>query len=215
MISFYKKQQKTGGIIQETNQSGNLFEYHSGFASLESKWKTELLRLKKLKGRCTRCLADFYEIDNIGQWKCKQHAYRGEPLPISSRWPCCGAIVGRSRNSNENGCIRCDHTATVFTWTEKDVYRVPQEVVEVAFGNKLQMDCFLSREEYIEIFKKNQIINGLGRIIDRLDLNDENSGGIPMNQFFISRYDRREQEKRELIVEAWRWKSSNVRYTIL
>lgn len=45
---------------------------------------------------------DYFEIDNVGRWNCRQHAMNfDETLRI---WPCCGKI-----SHSNPGCVRADH----------------------------------------------------------------------------------------------------------
>lgn len=74
----------------------------------DAAWTSVLERWREQWLLCVRCGIGYVELDNIGRWRCKQHA-----CPMNARtgvWPCCGAR--RTVDSYRwctTGCVRADH----------------------------------------------------------------------------------------------------------
>lgn len=89
------------------------FRYYLTHAALI---KLCLWHTKKL--RCLRCSQFYFESENIGQWKCKQHVrvfnrdVAGQHHPVGV-WECCGrSPIWRHDEdwpNHANGCVECDH----------------------------------------------------------------------------------------------------------
>lgn len=103
---------------------------------LDPAWKTERLKMLINKYICVRCGNDFRDIDNIGSWKCTQHAYanllNGELIPGQHLWPCCGKPVKVDRLT-DIGCVPCDHTIKKMPWEDMDDINIPQAIVSTDF----------------------------------------------------------------------------------
>lgn len=89
--------------------------YHLTDAAL-----SKLCQWQTVKLTCLRCSRNFFEIENIGRWGCRQHVkgfnrdVPGIHHPIG-RWECCGRLPIWDKNDNwpnhTNGCVECDHRA--------------------------------------------------------------------------------------------------------
>jgi hypothetical protein len=65
---------------------------------------------------------EYYEIDNVGHWQCKQHAMEYEEE--HGLWPCCG----KTQFSNL-GCVSADHRCFGKPFEVSDtIYDVPQPI---------------------------------------------------------------------------------------
>ena len=76
---------------------------------------------------CYRCGAYFYEIENIGQWKCNQHA---SVVPTGGEyWHCCGKVVGTGHVSDD-GCVPSDHTTLSIPYSEVHNVPIPISIIQ-------------------------------------------------------------------------------------
>lgn len=81
--------------------SADILENERISEEIPEEW-AEILRLWATKQRTCTHGHLYYELDNVGSWKCRQHALEydeGEGL-----WPCCGKT-----NRLDRGCVRADH----------------------------------------------------------------------------------------------------------
>jgi len=66
----------------------------------------------------------YRQIDNLGQWKCKQHATDFNPR--SNQWPCCG------KPRHNIGCVPADHNTKDFRYTtDHNVYGMPAQLYQL------------------------------------------------------------------------------------
>lgn len=103
------------------------------YFSVDPEWEAILSYWKREQLTCFRCKYYFYEIDNLGAWKCAQHAVvqpgRG------GIWSCC------NKGSLERGCVRADHTTLVIPFDENHDIKIPsllKDVVEIYNKSKVE-----------------------------------------------------------------------------
>lgn len=60
-----------------------------------------LRRMQSRLHHCYWCRKPYYEIENIGTWRCRAHI----GMYLNDRWMCCG-----ERRYEESGCVRTHHT---------------------------------------------------------------------------------------------------------
>lgn len=94
------------------------------FASLSPDWKLRFQRWKTELRTCLRCHAHYYEISNIGNFECSQHA---ESADRSGIYRCCNVeertVIG--------GCVPCDHTQVPAGWTDDDFVDLPDVLMDI------------------------------------------------------------------------------------
>lgn len=92
---------------------------------------------------CERCYRKYNDIENIGAWKCRQHAgewngdQRGDRYG-PYQWDCCGSTYFENPSGVDvslSGCVPCDHrpTNTPYVAYETDV-RLPKILVPFLVG---------------------------------------------------------------------------------
>lgn len=74
---------------------------------MDKKERDELDNWKARWGACGVCGERFREFDNVGAWKCTQHADE----PSGGAYSCCGDLVRPSPHPRRKGCVRADHNA--------------------------------------------------------------------------------------------------------
>lgn len=85
---------------------------------------------------CVRCGTVFHEAENIGAWRCAQHASFALP-PVGDAWPCCDkqrrAIGGNGSGSRpwSDGCVAADHTTLHARFTELHDVPMPYAVMNL------------------------------------------------------------------------------------
>lgn len=97
----------SGVLVPEIEYTKETEELDDLFANVRGKWQSiiELWRRNPLQ-----CAVDdhfFYEFENIGQWKCAQHACSVEPPDdehAEEYYPCCG-----QEGILAAGCVPADH----------------------------------------------------------------------------------------------------------
>ena len=92
----------------------------------DREWIEEINRWKSKELTCYKCGTFFYEIDNIGQWKCRQHA---SITPQNGEWSCCKKILGTGHVSSD-GCVPSDHTTLLIPYTEIHNLPIPISLVQ-------------------------------------------------------------------------------------
>lgn len=82
---------------------------------LEPQW---LYVLEKWQRHLIHCVNnhDYYEIENVGTWKCRQHAMKYDEL--KKEWPCC------HQPSYNEGCVKADHRPYIEPY--RDVHTIKQ-----------------------------------------------------------------------------------------
>jgi hypothetical protein len=86
------------------------------FFSIDPEWEALLSLWEREQLTCKKCGFFFYEIENIGSWKCYQHAVSS---PRGGIWPCCG------KSFFDRGCIRADHTTLPISFSENHDLKIP------------------------------------------------------------------------------------------
>lgn len=94
------------------------------YAVVDKKWEDVISRWTEEKLKCTKCGNFFYEINNIGAWKCSQHAHERH-TNASTRWPCCDKIYRGVPGMASLGCVRADHTTLEVNFTEEHDISIP------------------------------------------------------------------------------------------
>lgn len=106
---------------------------------------------------CYRCGDLYYEAENVGRWRCFQHAARLDPGTVSSgtgtqtqrvwagvvdeespqvvqTWRCCGAPLHGKASQDRNGCIPCDHNDRPAPWSRLEDTPLPKGLVADAIS---------------------------------------------------------------------------------
>lgn len=86
---------------------------------------------------CVRCHTSYYELDNIGGWKCWQHT-RGIK---DGRFLCCNMPTNKNtpqehydycKDVRQRGCVRCDHTTLDEPYTQTNgIIIVPVRIMQI------------------------------------------------------------------------------------
>lgn len=84
-------------------------------------WKFTLKLWRTVSMRC-RNGHYYFEIDNLGTHKCKQHACVYNHA--EKRWPCCGGA-----STYDPGCVPADHNVQSFNFTEAHDIVIPYPVI--------------------------------------------------------------------------------------
>lgn len=119
-----------------------------------------------LPRKCVRCRVTYYELDNIGGWRCWQHT-RGIK---DGRFLCCNMPTNKytaqeyydgCKDVRQRGCVQCDHTTQSEPYTELNgIVRVPVRIMQI-------LSC-ISESYHIENNNTNGIISQNG-VIYRYD----------------------------------------------
>lgn len=90
-------------------------------------WASIIHKWSRIQQTCARCGAVFFEIDNIGLWKCKQH-----PMSLDGdlKYRCCGISV-YNRTPKSIGCVPCDHSSDGKIYIDSDVVTVPKVYMDL------------------------------------------------------------------------------------
>lgn len=97
--------------------------------------------LKQWNGRrqCKRCSVFYSEKDNIGQWRCSQHAGFFNPTCKGSKAVCCGKVFRGFENTVSAtpwGCVRADHTILDIPWNDSHKLYISRKTLEVMMPPK-------------------------------------------------------------------------------
>jgi hypothetical protein len=99
---------KLGVHIKDTSLPQDLY------FRLSSSWKDWYESIAKEYITCGRCGIYYREIENIGAWKCKQHAlewnrFASGEFRERGRYDCCGSIFIEDLSEFPKGCVPADH----------------------------------------------------------------------------------------------------------
>jgi len=85
---------------------------------------------------CARCGLTYYEINNIGQWKCSQHArgwndYMGGNFYGPFQWDCCGVQMSKfPHGDTKAGCVAADHSPLDIPYSRgEDDMQLPKDLL--------------------------------------------------------------------------------------
>ena len=98
------------------------------YLTVSPEWNAKVNDWAETLLECTRCGRDFYEIDNIGSWRCSQHvAFR----PTGGWWPCCGQKFISATQKVAAVCVAADHRASLAPWDEEQDLHMPLPLANV------------------------------------------------------------------------------------
>lgn len=90
--------------------------------TLTPDWIEMFRKWKEVELVCARCGIVYNDIENIGAWRCKQHAStfnwesKGKFHKIFT-WDCCGSKEYKNISSIPSACVRCDHRPVDVNYT--------------------------------------------------------------------------------------------------
>lgn len=96
---------------------------------VDKRWDEVIKRWKREKLKCERCGEYFFEITNIGSWKCSQHAL-DRPPNSRLRWLCCKARNRGVAGMASKGCVRADHTTLSIQFNEDHDLQIPLPLMD-------------------------------------------------------------------------------------
>lgn len=102
----------------------------------DSYWNQTIREWKTEKRRCARCKVDYFEVDNIGRWKCWQHPCPTLPME-TTRWPCCNRLMKRGLTAEPQGCVRADHTVLLVPYDEENNIPIPKVIFEKVWKQRM------------------------------------------------------------------------------
>lgn len=147
-------------------------EDESPYLLIDPEWEEVIHNWNQKKLTCTRCGHLFYEIDNIGHWKCSQHVR--ESIYFRARngysWPCCGKRAKVINTPAYNGCVKADHTTLSINFDEYHDIPIPRKL-----------------EDYIVLKRQSVVIED-----ETEDLADDND---LFERFIIRRFDWKKAEQ--------------------
>lgn len=97
-------------------------------AQLGADWDQVIARWATEDRVCVRCGLLYKEIENLGTWRCSQHAW---PEPQGPRWTCCGQVVRVTPSPVVKACVRADHCDLpgCREWTTEHDRFLPNELI--------------------------------------------------------------------------------------
>ena len=183
--------------------------------TLVVQWEMTYLLLKETE-QCLRCGRMFVGLENIGAWKCRQHAFKGTTgtgnpildLKAGDLWPCCGALV-KADSFNNGGCVPADHTIlrNGYAWEFHEDFYVPKFVFDelkgvrpdaVISSHQYQLDQEYGKQLYTESHMDNPIAPHHPRNIRR----PKAPARLDHEYRYIRRFDFREHARRSLVVPS-------------
>ena len=69
------------------------------------------------------------EAENIGRWKCSQHAHT-PCINIGEKWPCCGKEFNSYPHFQKDGCVKSDHTIECCPYNDYSIIPLPKYVAK-------------------------------------------------------------------------------------
>ena len=97
-------------------------------------WAEKIKSYKRDVYVCYNCKLKYTESENIGKWKCHQHATFAS-INEKVIWPCCGRTI---KSINNNGCVKSDHTTLTVPYGEYDNLPIPISIApQLKINNKL------------------------------------------------------------------------------
>ena len=95
---------------------------------LSKEWAPLIVEWLSIRNICRKCGVVYYEIDNIGFWRCSQHP----GFVQGDKWSCCGRPILARYISN--GCVPADHNLYVTgPYSIKNHIEVPMAIIKQYF----------------------------------------------------------------------------------
>ena len=134
-ITFDGSSSLTPALLPELPDTPRNAQITEKFGTVPLKWRITTDLWRRNPNACKRCDSTFYEFENMGRWKCWQHA---APHPVFTHslkygtrssaavWPCCNG-----RGERAKGCVPADHigvAAPSANYNEWDATEIPPGV---------------------------------------------------------------------------------------
>ncbi len=158
----------------------------SAYLLLDEDWNNIIHKWNQEELKCTRCKMLFKEIENIGLWKCSQHAseYLSGRTSQKQYWSCCNRIYLGNNSLKNIGCIKADHTTLKIPFNEDHDMPIPIALSEFMNLNGKSV-VFKEFEDISSIQGKEELYDTIQ--IRRFDWKDaEKKGRLDLKPFSVS-----------------------------
>lgn len=99
----------------------------------------ELVKQWTGRRQCIRCSVFYKEKDNIGQWRCSQHAGFLNPKYKGYTTFCCKTVFrgfGNTVSATPWGCVRADHTILDIPYNDSHKLYISKKTLEIMMPPK-------------------------------------------------------------------------------
>jgi len=173
------------------------------FFRLDRKTIDALQKWNTIELECARCNQTYYECNNIGRWKCSQHARewnasRGGDFYEVGRWDCCGSNYRKPLKGDAKwGCVRSDHTPIDAPYLVADDILLPKDLIRFVKPGPFSVVDLEKADLYDTLIKRP----------DKLHMEVEDDRGVVVgyseeDYVVIRRYDWKEEAERKLRGES-------------
>lgn len=148
----------------EIKKSGKFFKHTDSrelepslLFTLDPEWREMFSKWREIELSCERCGIFYNDIENIGAWKCKQHALpynrnRKGNFFDKGHWDCCGEREPGREYGIPNGCVPCDHRPIDVKYEKilNDV-AIPNPLISYLIGFK--QEAISKEDDAMEFFE--------------------------------------------------------------